>query len=132
MQSTVVAIGDVASFFGNEYDNGVGFLTQPYGGAVACPQGVVNINAPGERENTGGIHDAVAPHHDAAIVHGGVGEENGIQHLRSQCAIYQHAAAGFLMDIYGALDRDDAAGALLGQLVGGLYDRIDIQRTVFV
>ena len=46
--------------------------------------------------------------------------------------IYQHAAAGFLMDIHSALDGDDAAGALAGKLVGGLHDRIDIQRTIFV
>ena len=68
MQRAVVAIGNITGFLGHDNHNCVGLFTQANGRAVTGAERVVDIDAAGQRENAGGVHDAITVDHHAAIV----------------------------------------------------------------
>ncbi len=124
-QMAAMRVRNGTGLFRDDYDKGIGFLGQTDGGAVACAEGGIQIFTLSERENAGGVGDAISLDDDAAIVDGIVGEKDGFEHFRSCLAIHDDSGFGGLLKLNGLLDGDKGADADFRETFYGLNDDFD-------
>ena len=106
---TSMANGDNPCFFGHHEGDGVGFLAQAEGGAVAEAEVPVEVFPLGDGEDACGGEDAVIAQDEAAIVEGCLRLENGDDKLLGELAIDGDAALCEGADINIPLHGDEGA-----------------------
>ena len=92
-KNAVVANGNLACFLGNDNGDGIGFLAQSEGSAVAEAEVAIKILALGKGKNAGRRHHAVVVNDESPVVQNGLGMENCQRELLREFGI--ESDAGF-------------------------------------
>jgi len=83
---------DVAGFFGDDDDDGVGFLAHADGGAVSAAEFLLEFAAFREGELDAGVSDATVADDDTQVVQRGIGPEDGVEQARGEVGVDAGAA----------------------------------------
>ena len=120
-----MANGNNPCFFGDDEGDGVGFLTEAEGGAVAEAEVAVEVLALGDGEDAGGGEDAIIAEDEAAVVERGFWLEDGDDELRGELAVDGDAGFREGADIDLALDGDEGAELAVGEIENHVRDDLD-------
>ena len=117
--------GDDACFLADDEDDGVTFLTESDGGAMAEAEVAVQVLPLADGEDARSAGDAVSTNDEASVVQRGFWMKDGDDEFGREDAVNFDAAFDVRLDVRPALDGDECAEAAVREVEGGLGKNFD-------